>query len=291
MNPVVSCITPFFNAAPWLPAQLESLSKQTFMESCEFLYCDNGSTDGSREVISSWADRLPGPVRILDASKRKGPAHARNIGLHESRGEYVLCADADDRYDLDWMDAMIAESRSSGTAFVSGSNRVWDGTPGPCLGRVTNAAEGKQLDYLPMMQGGNMLGRRQTILDLGGWNEDLITGEDVDLSWRAQRAGYQIACSKRAIVDYRTRQHLKGTFRQFYRYGYYDVLMLKRYRDRPKVHKTWRKRWEEIRPIPAALVHVLQRRTGPQEVLWATQIAAKKAGHLAGSLRFGYFHF
>jgi len=290
MNPVVSCITPFFNAAPWLPDQLESMSRQAFREPCEFLYCDNGATDGSRDVIASWQGRLPGPVRIVTASDRKGPAHARNVGLREARGEYLVFCDADDRVNPDWMDAMVAEARASGTEFVSGSHRLWDGSPGPCLARVTNAARGKQLDYLPMMQGGNMLGRTEAIRALGGWSEDMITGEDVDFSWRAQRAGYRIACSDRAIMEYRTRRRLHGTFRQFFRYGYYDILLLKKYSNRPRVRKTLRRHWEEIRPIPAALLHVLQRREGPEEVLWAAQIAGKKAGHLIGSLRFGHFY-
>ena len=291
MNPIVSCITPFFNAAPWLPVQLESLSLQTFREPCEFLFCDNGATDDSRQIIASWEDRLPGAVRIVDASDRKGPAHARNVGLREARGDYLLCSDADDRADPGWIEAMVAEARECGAEFVSGSNRLWDGSPGPCPSRATNCARGKQLDYLPMMLGGNMLGKTEAIRALGGWSEDLITGEDVDLSWRAQRAGYRIACSDRAVIDYRTRQHFRGTFQQFFRYGFYDILLLKKFRDRPRVSKTLRRHWEEIRPIPAALLHVLQRRAGQQEVLWASQIAGKKAGHLAGSLRFGHYYF
>ncbi|MEJ1971710.1 MAG: glycosyltransferase family A protein [Lacunisphaera sp.] len=91
MSPLVSIIIPCFNAARWLPATLESALAQTYAAR-EIIVIDDGSTDNSRTVAESYADR---GVRVVTQTNA-GQGAACNHGLRLARGEYVKFFDADD---------------------------------------------------------------------------------------------------------------------------------------------------------------------------------------------------
>ena len=92
--PLVSIITPVFNAAPWLEDMLESVRRQTFAE-WEHLLVDDGSTDGSDQMIERAAASEP-RIRLLRMAENGGPAMARNRAIEEARGRYLAFLDADD---------------------------------------------------------------------------------------------------------------------------------------------------------------------------------------------------
>jgi glycosyltransferase involved in cell wall biosynthesis len=73
----VSVIVPAYNGERWIRDQLTALSKQTYTGEWELIVADNGSTDDTRAIAASWADRFAA-FRLLDASGGRGPAHNRN---------------------------------------------------------------------------------------------------------------------------------------------------------------------------------------------------------------------
>ena len=87
---LVSCIVPAYNAERWLGDALESILAQTY-QPLEILVVDDGSTDGTPDVVASFGERIVG-LRQPNA----GPASALNRGLGASRGELVAFLDADD---------------------------------------------------------------------------------------------------------------------------------------------------------------------------------------------------
>lgn len=84
---------PVFNAADTLPRALRSLAAQTF-QSWELVAIDDGSTDGSPELLRS-AQSRDARIRLVSQS-REGIVAALNRGLAEARGHYVARMDADD---------------------------------------------------------------------------------------------------------------------------------------------------------------------------------------------------
>ncbi|HEY1804607.1 MAG TPA: glycosyltransferase family 2 protein [Terracidiphilus sp.] len=92
--PVVTIITPVFNAARWLPEMLASVASQTFTD-WEHILVDDGSADDSVGVIESAAARDP-RIRLLQMPSNGGPAKARNCAIDASRGRYLAFLDADD---------------------------------------------------------------------------------------------------------------------------------------------------------------------------------------------------
>ncbi len=94
--PKVSVIIPCYNYARYLPEAVESVARQTFND-FEIIIVDDGSTDNSAEVAARLKDEHPElKMRVIDQSNSGQPAHSRNRGIAEARGEYILCLDADD---------------------------------------------------------------------------------------------------------------------------------------------------------------------------------------------------
>jgi GT2 family glycosyltransferase len=66
--------------------------------------------------------------------------------------------------------------------------------------------------------------------DIGGFDESISGGDDVDFCWRAQLAGYTLESEPAAVVHYRLRPDVRGLWSQMIEYGAGDVNLYRRYR-------------------------------------------------------------
>jgi len=92
--PLVSIITPVYNASCWLTEMLESVQRQTFPD-WEHILVDDGSADGSDQIVER-AAKKDSRIRLIRMSHNSGPAMARNRGIEDARGRYLAFLDADD---------------------------------------------------------------------------------------------------------------------------------------------------------------------------------------------------
>ena len=89
----VSCIIPAYNAEKSLPELLESVEAQNY-ENLEIVVVNDGSTDGTWDVIQEWVKKDP---RIVPVNKENGGVgSARNAGLDVATGDFICFFDADD---------------------------------------------------------------------------------------------------------------------------------------------------------------------------------------------------
>ncbi len=92
MNPKVTVLMPVYNAEKYLKTAIESILKQTFSD-FELLIINDGSTDGSEEIIRSFNDKR---IRLFNNEQNLGIIKTLNKGLNLAKGEYIIRMDADD---------------------------------------------------------------------------------------------------------------------------------------------------------------------------------------------------
>ena len=89
--PKVSVIIPTYNRLPMLKEALDSVLSQDF-DDFELIVVDDGSTDGTAEVIKGYGGR----VKLLQYPENRGVSAARNQGILKARGKYIAFLDSDD---------------------------------------------------------------------------------------------------------------------------------------------------------------------------------------------------
>ena len=100
----LSVVVPVYNALPYLALFLDSLIAQDSND-VEFILVDDGSTDGSPDVLANYA-RCDSRMRVV-RRENGGVSHARNTGISAASGEYLMFADADDLIAPDFCSAML----------------------------------------------------------------------------------------------------------------------------------------------------------------------------------------
>lgn len=100
-NPLVSIIVPVYKAQKTLARCVESMLAQTYTN-WELLLIDDGSPDESGVLCDEWSKKDP---RIRSFHKPNGGvSSARNYGLEELKGDWILCVDSDDWLDADYIE-------------------------------------------------------------------------------------------------------------------------------------------------------------------------------------------
>lgn len=126
--PKVSVVIPVYNTERYLARCLESVLGQTERD-LEIICVDDGSTDGSPEVLAQLARRDP-RVRVLrQENKRQGAA--RNAGLAVALGDYVMFVDSDDWIPPDAVAKFLAVAEASGAPVVASGDYLKDRRPEP----------------------------------------------------------------------------------------------------------------------------------------------------------------
>src|SRR5437764_11866379 len=102
---LISIIVVNWNGQHLLGECLESLSKQTWKQT-ELILVDNGSTDGSREFLVSWAKRLPNAQTLL-LPHNTGFCKANNLGFAKARGEWIALFNTDAVAEPNWLAELV----------------------------------------------------------------------------------------------------------------------------------------------------------------------------------------
>lgn len=174
----VSIIIPAKNEEQYLPLCLESIKQLEYsQDSVEVIVVDNGSTDRTREIAQSFG------VKILQ-DNTKNVAGLRNIGAIAARGEILAFLDADCMVAPDWL---LKASRY----FDDQEVVAWGGPPVPpddaswvqktWFIMIKNDTSVKVVEWLGTA---DLFVRAVQFREVGGFKEDLISCEDVDLCYR-----------------------------------------------------------------------------------------------------------
>lgn len=202
LQDLVSILIPCFNAERWIAQAVESALAQTYRP-IEVVVVDDGSTDGSLEIIRRFGDS----IRWETGPNRGGNA-ARNRLLELSRGCWVQYLDADD---------YLLPGKVAGQAAALAACPDLDAVFGPVTLEHWSE-DGARLEPLPiphpadhwvllalwrLPQTGAFVWRKQALVDIGGWTQDQPCCQEHELYLRALIAGKRLAYSSATGAVYR----------------------------------------------------------------------------------------
>ena len=277
----LTVVIPARNEERMLPAQLEALSAQDWMGTWEVVVADNGSTDGTAEVVRRYAG-AGCPVRLVEAHRRPGVNYCRNVGVVAGRGRSLAFCDADDIVGDGWVAAMGEALRRH--EFVTGPleldtlNPAWLAAT---RGRGDERGLATFYQIFPYPHGNNFGIQRSAWERLGHFDEDFPSAaEDAEFGLRAWRAGVELHFVDAAVVHYRYRSTPRDLWRQGSAYGHSRPLLRRQLKElgvpAPGPIAGWRS-WIWL------VVHLPGLRSAEGRAAWVW-VAANRVGRLRGSL-------
>lgn len=209
---VVSIIIPCFNAEEYIKKCLDSILASKYL-GFEVIVIDDGSKDKSTEVLKKY-QKLP-RVRVFSFKENHGPAKARNFGVAQSLGKYLLFLDIDTEIERGGLKKIIKRLASDKTIgalqfkIMSGKSKKIE-TAGHFLspigfpyeiGAGENEEKWNQEEKIFGARSAGMAVRKNVFKKIGGFDEDyLIYGEETDLCWRIWLAGFKVIYFPKAKI-------------------------------------------------------------------------------------------
>lgn len=175
-NPLVSVIVPTYNSSKFLEECLKSIKNQTY-KNIELIVVDNNSTDDTKEIAEKYTDKVfnCGPERSAQ----------RNYGVKQSQGEYIAIIDSDMR-----LSEMVIENcvkNISEDLSVQGiiipEESFGEGFWAQCKKLERSFYVG-----VSWMEAARFF-RKDAYIQAGGYDENMVSGEDWDLSQRVEKFG------------------------------------------------------------------------------------------------------
>lgn len=172
-------------------------------------------------------DGAPANWRLVRQSTNGGPGGARNAGLAEVRSPWVAFVDADVDIDAATIMALATHFSDSRVALVAPRVTADTGegvlarferlrSPLDMGGEPARVAPATRVSYVPAA---TLLCRADAVRDVGGFDDSLRYGEDVDLVWRLVAAGWRCRYESRCTASHLTRPTLRSWITQRFRYG------------------------------------------------------------------------
>ncbi|MDR1627963.1 MAG: glycosyltransferase family 2 protein [Oscillospiraceae bacterium] len=232
-----SIVIPVYNEEKYIDKCILSILNQNFDKNkLEVLFIDGRSNDKTKDIILSYCKKFSF-IRVLDNPKRK-IQFGSNIGIRASNGQYIIRMDAHSEYADNYVSQNIEYLEKTGADNVGGPMIAKGKTP---LQKVIAAAYpskfafggGKFHDenyegYADTVYLGAF--KRETLFDLGLYDENLQCTDDDDLNFRITQNGGKIYISPKIKSTYYPRNSRKDLFKQYFNYGLWKVAVIKKHK-------------------------------------------------------------
>lgn len=208
-KPKVSIIIPAYNASEYIKNCLDSCIKQDH-DNVEIIVIDDGSTDNTRDIVKSYSDRR---IKYL-YKENGGSASARNLGIRNSSGDYIIFLDSDDLILPNRITAHIKSLQNKDKIITYSDFRY-----------IKNHNNNNEYKHKFKFYSGDVLDKmlyknfiptncatypRSFIDDIGIFNEEIRNCEDTEFLIRALLAGYKVEYLDKVLAYYRLHEGSKS---------------------------------------------------------------------------------
>ena len=201
---LITVIIPLYNKEQWVKRALDSVLAQTY-ENLEILVVNDGSTDGSWEVVAAYSDER---IRIID-KQNGGVSSARNLGIEKAKGEYIAFLDADDKWYPKYLEVLADGFEKYPDASILSNRLVYrhDGEE-EFETETKEAVSYETLDFIKTLSKGEFpihigstLFKTSLLYDKAlRFNESMRLAEDVNFMLRVSRYGKVILSDYTGLV-------------------------------------------------------------------------------------------
>jgi mycofactocin glycosyltransferase len=232
-RPPVSVVVPFAGSREQAVALLAMLRALVTSVDDELIVADNSGTTPPQTPIAR-----PGraAIRVVSAAREASASHARNVGAAAAGNDWILFLDSDVLAPPDLLERFFGDPIGERVGAVTGDIA---GIPDT---RTLASRYGAARNFLgqrshvnnpfrPRASSANLLVRRAAFTEIGGYTEGIWAGEDTDLTWRLQDAGWTLGFNEQAVVQHAYRRTLRELGRQWRGYAAGARWLSERYPD------------------------------------------------------------
>lgn len=242
--PDVTVIIPVRNRPEEIRSCLTSLGNIDYPnEKLQIIVVDDASDDDTAQAVENF------PVTLHRMMERRGASACRNWGVNHARGEIVCFLDSDCAADSDWLHQLLPVFRNPRVGGAGGLVDSHDDTT--ALDRyekvksalnmgthTTDSSMGNSFFYMPSC---NLALRKEAFTAVGGFDEKLEVGEDVDLCWRMIDSGWILEYRPSARILHKHRNRILPFCRRRFEYGTSEPILQALHLNRIKTFVLWPK--------------------------------------------------
>ncbi len=233
--PLISILIPAFNEARVIVASINRLLTSDYPK-LEIVVIDDGSTDGTSEVVSAAFSSEP-RVTLLTIPNG-GKANAINTGLREAKGPIVVALDADTQFEASTVSKLVRWFADPKIGAVAGNakvgNRINILTRWQALEYITAQNLERRalaaLGCITVVPGAVGAWRREALAKLGDFPVDTLA-EDQDLTIAIQKAGYKIVFDSEAVAWTEAPDTFRSLAKQRFRWAFGTLQCLWKHAD------------------------------------------------------------
>lgn len=197
IQPLVSVVIPAYNVEKYIEECLSSIQKQTYT-SWEIIVVDDASQDKTIETVRQFIQKTnTDRIKLISNSQNLGLPATRNVGIQESKGEYIALLDADDLWEENFLEISMEFLNKSAADVAYSTMKIFDdkdksikGYRGPSKKDLEefpiSLFLGKNLNYI---QCSAAVIKKEVVEKVGLFDISLRNAEDFDYWLRAVEAG------------------------------------------------------------------------------------------------------
>lgn len=235
--PLVSVILPVRNEGEYLPRALDSVIDQDYpSERIEILIADGRSTDGTRQIIEEYQEKVPS-LSLIDNPGLIVPK-GMNLAMRKAKGDIFIRVDGHCEIASDYVRRCVGYLQRGLADGVGGSmETIGETRMAKVIAFAMSSVFGVGNSAFRTLSGKTMLVdtvpfpayKRSVCLHAGGYDEELVRNQDDEYNYRLRELGYRILLAPDVHSAYYSRSTFRSLWRQFFQYGYWKVRVLQKH--------------------------------------------------------------